>query len=396
MTSVLPVYTRAPLKTLKGEGCYLYDIKGQKYLDLTGGIAVLSLGHCPPAIVDVLKNQAEKLWHTSNLFEIPEQESFAKLLTENSFADKVFFTNSGTESVEAGLKFVRKYFNSQKLFHKNKVLTFDGGFHGRSIAAISAAGKEKLVDGFEPLLEKFEQVPLNDIEALERSFTADTAAVLFEPIMGEGGIIEPDALFLQKVKELCEKHHSLFFVDEIQSGIGRTGKLFASDWLGIKPDIMAVAKGIGSGFPLGACLLSDEVASHINPGSHGSTYGGNPLAMAVGQAVVEKITQPDFLTHVQTVGDYFVDRLAELMKTFPSLIKEVRGRGLMLGVECYYPITDIIPLLRDSGLLVAPASHNVLRLLPPLILTNQQVDEALDILFNVFESLQDLKKTAEI
>lgn len=376
---VLPVYRRSDLTIVRGEGVYLYDDAGKRYLDFASGIAVNALGHCHPHLVNALQEQAATLWHCSNLYRMPGQRRLAERLVAATFADTAFFCSSGTEAVEAGVKMIRRYFYAKGEAHRHRIITLEGAFHGRTFVGISASGHPQAVAGYAPLLPGFDHVPFGDLAALEAAITPDTAAILLEPVQGEGGIrVLPDA-YLRSARALCDRHGLLLFLDEVQCGMGRTGKLFAHEWTGVTPDLMAVAKGIGNGFPLAALLATERAASGMSPGSHGSTYGANPLAMAVGNAVLDVMQEVSFFDNLSEISDYLVSSLRRLQGELPHIIREVRGRGLMLAIALvdgidYRAFADS---LRHKGLLTSPAvSPQVIRILPPLIITRAQVDEA--------------------
>ena len=376
-SSILPTYNRAPLAFDKGQGSWLFTKDGDRYLDMGAGIAVNALGHSNPELVEALTFQASKLWHVSNLYEIPEQRRLADLLVEASFADNVFFTNSGTESCELAVKMVRKYWYEKGQENRVKIITFEGSFHGRSSAGIAAAGGEKLTKGFGPMLPGFVNLPWSNHDAIEAAINEDTAAILIEPIQGEGGIrCLPDEC-LKGLRILCDKHGILLMVDEVQCGIGRTGKLFAYEWSGIEPDIAMVAKGIGGGFPLGAVLAKEHAASGMTAGTHGSTYGGNPLACSVGIKVLELINTPKFLNSVISKSGIMSQGLLRLIDSYPDIFEEIRGTGLMLGVKCKCPNTDFVKGGYENAILTVPASDNVVRLLPALNITAEEVNEGL-------------------
>ena len=376
-SSILPTYNRAPLAFDKGQGSWLFTKDGDRYLDMGAGIAVNALGHSNPELVEALTFQASKLWHVSNLYEIPEQRRLADLLVEASFADNVFFTNSGTESCELAIKMVRKYWYEKGKENKVEIITFEGSFHGRSSAGIAAAGGEKLTKGFGPMLPGFVHLPWTNHNAIEAAINEDTAAILIEPIQGEGGIrCLPDEC-LKSLRILCDKHDILLVVDEVQCGIGRTGKLFAYKWSGIEPDIAMVAKGIGGGFPLGAVLAKEHAASGMTAGTHGSTYGGNPLACSVGIKVLELINTPKFLNSVISKSGIMSQGLLRLIDSYPDIFEEIRGTGLMLGVKCKCPNTDFVKGGYENAILTVPASDNVVRLLPALNITAEEVNEGL-------------------
>lgn len=370
-------YSRAPLRFERGEGVWLITEDGERYLDFGGGVAVSSLGHGHPHLVEALKEQADKVWHLSNLYEVPGQEKLAARLTAATFADKVFFTNSGAEALECAIKTARRYQYSKGHPEKFHIITFEGAFHGRTLATIAAGGQEKYLEGFGPKAPGFDQVPFGDIDAVRAAVTDATAAILIEPVQGEGGIRPATMEFMRALRTLCDERGLLLVLDEVQTGVGRTGKLFAYEWSGVTPDIMAVAKGIGGGFPLGACLATAEAASGMKAGTHGSTYGGNPLAMAVGNAVLDVILSDGFLEHVRDVGLVFRQALASLKDRYPDVIEDVRGEGLMLGIKAAVPSADLLQAIRAEHLLAVPAGDNVLRLLPPLTTTADEAREGL-------------------
>jgi len=386
-TPLYDTYARAPLRFERGEGVWLIAEDGTRYLDFAAGVAVNSLGHAHPHLVSALKEQAEKVWHLSNLYEVPGQESLSRRLTEATFADKVFFTNSGAEALECAIKTARRYHFAKGQPEKFHIITFEGAFHGRTLATIAAGGQAKYLEGFGPKAPGFYQVPFDDMPALKAAITEETAAILIEPIQGEGGIRTVSKEFLQELRALCDEYGLLLVLDEVQSGVGRTGKLFAHEWAGITPDIMAVAKGIGGGFPLGACLATEDAASGMVAGTHGSTYGGNPLAMAVGNAVLDVILADDFLPHVRDVSLVFRQGLASIADRFPDVIEEIRGEGLMLGIKAKVPSADLLKAIRAERLLAVPAGENVIRLLPPLITTAEEAREGLARLERAAEQL---------
>ncbi len=420
MSAVLPVYRRSNITITRGEGMYLIAADGRRYLDFASGIAVNALGHCHPHVVAALKEQADTLWHCSNLYRIPGLERLAERLVAASFADKVFFCNSGTEAVECGLKMVRKYFSSSpsplvgeggmggnsphaqasrptrhpshlnpppRGGRKYRIITMEGGFHGRTLACISAGGNEVARKGYEPLLDGFDRGEFNNLKAVEKAITPETAAILVEPIQGEGGVRVATKEFLQGLRRLCDQHGLLLFLDEVQCGMGRTGALFAHQQMGIVPDIVTAAKGIGNGFPLAACLTTDKVAAAMTPGSHGSTYGSNPLAMAVGNAVLDVMLTPGFFEQVAMTGALLENGLQGLAKDYPHLIADVRGAGLMLGIQMRIDHRDFTEQLRGAGLLTAPtAEGGVIRIIPPLIVQREHIEEALRILRGVCEA----------
>jgi acetylornithine/N-succinyldiaminopimelate aminotransferase len=384
-------YLRAPLRFTRGEGVWLFDEKGERYLDFAAGVAVTSLGHAHPHLVAALKDQADKVWHLSNLYEVPGQESLGRRLTEATFADKVFFTNSGAEALECAIKTARRYHFAKGHPGKFHIITFDGAFHGRTIATIAAGGQEKYIEGFGPKAPGFLKVPFGDIAAVKDAITEETAAILIEPVQGEGGIRPVPKEFLQELRGLCDEYGLLLILDEVQSGVGRTGRLFAHEWSGVTPDIMAVAKGIGGGFPMGACLATGEAASGMVAGTHGSTYGGNPLAMAVGNAVLDVVLEEGFLEHVRDVALVFRQGLAALKDRFPAIIEDVRGEGLMLGIKSKIPVAELLAAVRAEKLLGVPAGDNVLRLLPPLTVTAEEAREGLARIERAAEKLTAAK-----
>lgn len=386
MSAVLPVYRRCEITVSKGEGVYLFAPDGTRYLDFASGIAVNSLGHCHPHIVAALKKQADILWHCSNMYKMSGLDKFAESLTSACFADKVFFTNSGGEAVECGLKILRKYHDYKGNPDRYRVITMEGGFHGRSFACISAGGNEVARAGYEPLLDGFDRVEFNNLSAVEKAVTQKTAAILVEPIQGEGGVREASHEFLRGLRKIADDKGLLLFVDEVQCGMGRTGALFAHQQSGIAPDIVSTAKGIGNGFPLGACLVTDKVAECMTTGTHGSTYGSNPLAMAVGNAVLDVLLAEGFFANVENTGKYLRDRLELLAEEFP-VIEEVRGRSLMLGI-CLRKNTshlELVNRLRENGLFTSPAEGNVIRIVPPLVINTSHVDEAVEIIKNTLK-----------
>ena len=376
ISAVLPTYARAPMSFVKGEGSWLIEENGQRYLDLGGGIAVTSLGHAHPKLVQALKDQAENLWHTSNLYRIPNQEKLAEKLVAETFADTVFFTNSGAEAMECSIKMARKYFSHHDMPQRTKIIAFKDAFHGRTLGTIAAAGGEKLLKGFGPQLAGFIHVPFGDLAAVAAAIDDETAAILIEPVQGEGGIISADDTFLRGLRALCDEHGLLLIMDEIQCGMGRTGRLFAHEWSGVTPDIMAVAKGIGGGFPLGACLATERAAAGMVAGTHGSTYGGNPLACAVGNAVVDIIADKAFLAGVNRKAGLFRQKLEGLVAAHPDVFEGVRGLGLMIGLVCKIPNLDVVKAGYDEFVLTVPGGQNVIRLLPALTISDDEIAEA--------------------
>jgi acetylornithine/N-succinyldiaminopimelate aminotransferase len=376
IASVLPTYTRAPLAFVRGEGSWLWTADGSRYLDLGAGIAVNALGHAAPDLVATLTEQAGKLWHVSNLYRIPEQERLADMLVAKTFADTVFFTNSGTEACELAVKMVRKHFYDKGQPERTEILTFSGAFHGRSSAAIAAAGTEKMVKGFGPLLPGFVHLPWGDLDAVKAAVTETTAAILIEPIQGEGGIRPAPEGFLRALREICDETGTLLVFDEVQCGVARTGKLFAHEWAGVTPDVMMVAKGIGGGFPLGAVLATEDAASGMIAGTHGSTYGGNPLGCAIGAKMIEIVTAPGFLDEVSRKAGFLRQWLEGLVAAHPDIFEEVRGQGLMLGLRLKLPPGDVVKAAYAQNLLTVPAADNVLRLLPALTISEDDMAEA--------------------
>ena len=375
-SALLPTYARSELVFERGQGAHLFTASGERYLDFASGVAVTALGHAHPHLVKALAEQSEKLWHVSNLHRIPGQERLAQRLCAETFADYVFFANSGAEAVEGAMKVARRYHFSQGAPERFRFVTFEGAFHGRTLATISAGGQAKHLEGFGPPVEGFDHVPAGDIGAVEAAIGDTTAGVMIEPIMGEGGMREVSWPFLRDLRALCDEKGILLILDEVQSGMGRTGRLFAHEWAGITPDVMAVAKGLGGGFPVGAVLATEEVGSAMTPGSHGSTFGGNPLAMAVGNAVLDVVLAPGFLDHVAAMGLRLKQRLAGLKDEHGGIIEEIRGQGLMLGMKCKVPNQDLLQSLAAEHMLTVQAGDNVVRLLPPLIVGEAEIDEA--------------------
>jgi acetylornithine/N-succinyldiaminopimelate aminotransferase len=389
---LLPTYNRTDVGFVRGEGSYLFAEDGQRYLDFGAGIAVNAFGHAHPKLVAALTEQAGKLWHTSNLYRVPGQEILAKRLTEVTFADTCFFTNSGVEACECAWKMARRYQYVSGHPERTTIITFQAAFHGRTLGAIAAGGNPKYLEGFGPVAEGFLPLPPNDLKAVEKAIGPDTAAIMVEPIQGEGGIRVMQPEFLRGLRRLCDQHGLLLIFDEVATGVGRTGKLFAHEWLGITPDIMPIAKALGGGFPVGACLATAEAAKGMTPGTHGTTYGGNPLGMAVAKAALEMALEPDFLPHVNAIANYLQQQLGALIAEHPSVFEEIRGQGLMLGLKLKVPNTEFVAAARKQGLLLVGAGENVVRLLPPLIIEEAQVREAMEILSaaaKTFESKED-------
>ena len=376
---LMPTYNRADVAFERGEGPYLFAADGRRYLDYACGVAVTALGHAHPHLVKALSEQAAKVWHTSNLFRIPGGERLAERLIANTFADTVFFGNSGAEAMECTIKVARKYHAANGHPERYRIITFEGAFHGRTLATLAAGGQQKYLEGFGPPVDGFDQVPLGDIKAVEKAIGPQTAAILIEPAQGEGGIRTVSPEFLRELRTLCDKHGLLLLLDEIQTGMGRTGKLFAHQWTDIEPDVMAIAKAIGGGFPMGACLATAKAAAGMTAGTHGSTYGGNPLAMAVGNAVLDVILAEGFLDRVQEVASHLRQQLAMVVERHGDIFEEVRGHGLLLGLKCRAANTEVSAAFRARGLLTVPAGDNVVRLLPPLIIEAKHVTEAIDM-----------------
>lgn len=373
---LLPTYARAPIALERGEGAWAITADGQRFLDFGAGIAVNSLGHAHPHLVEALTQQAQRIWHTSNLYTMPDGEKLARRLCEATFAERVFFTNSGAEANECAIKMARKYHAAKGHPERYRIVTFEGAFHGRTLATIAAGGQQKYIDGFGPKVDGFDQVPFDDEAALKAAIGPETAALMIEPIQGEGGLRLVPMRVLKRLRELCDEHGLMLIFDEIQTGVGRTGKFFAYELGGVAPDIMSIAKGIGGGFPMGACLATEEAASGMTLGTHGTTFGGNPLAMAVGNAVLDVILAPGFLDDVQKTALRLRQSLAQLKDQHPQVIEEIRGEGLMLGLKLKTPNTDFVAQARAAGLLVVAAGDNVVRLLPPLIIGESEVAEA--------------------
>ena len=380
--AVMPTYARYDLTFDHGEGAHLWDTEGRRYLDFGAGIAVASIGHCHPHLVDAIREQAGKLMHTSNLYHIPGQERLADRLVENTFADAVFFNNSGNEAVEMGVKMMRRYHYANGHPERYRVITVEGAFHGRSLAMLAAGKQEKHLKGFGPEVDGFDQVAFDNLNELKAAIGPETAGILVEPVQGEGGIRPMSTDYLKALREIADEFDLLLMFDEVQSGAGRTGKLYAHEWAGIAPDILASAKGIGGGFPLGATMANEKVAAAMTAGSHGSTYGGNPLAMAAGNAVLDVILAPGFLEGVQKVSAELKAGLDDIAARHPSLFSDARGTGLMLGLKCAEGVVngDVVGKLTQHGLLSVPAGDNVVRFVPPLIITSDDVKEALEII----------------
>ena len=394
IAAVLPTYNRAKINFERGEGMRVFTPEGDAYLDFGAGVAVTSCGHSHPHLVAALTEQAKKIWHTSNIYQMPGQEKLAARLIENTFADTVFFTNSGAEALECSIKMARKYHAAKGRPERFRIITLEGAFHGRTLATIAAGGQAKYLEGFGPKVEGFDQVPFGDHDALKAAIGPETAGILIEPIQGEGGIRPVPTQCLRGLRELCDANGILLLLDEVQCGIGRTGKLFAHEWAGITPDIMAIAKGIGGGFPLGACLATENAAQGMTAGTHGSTFGGNPLATAVGNAVLDVVLADGFLDSVSRRSLNLKQKLAQLKDSFPAIIEDIRGQGLMMGIKCKVPNTEFQASALDHRLLTIAAGDNVVRLLPPLVVTDSDIAEAVSKLEMTCRALQAQKAVA--
>jgi acetylornithine/N-succinyldiaminopimelate aminotransferase len=385
----MPTYARVDLAFERGEGCWLYGTDGRRYLDFTSGIAVTALGHCHPHLVKALQEQAAKLWHCSNLFRIPAGEKLAQRLVENSFADTVFFTNSGVEALECALKVVRKFHDDSGNPGKYRVIACEGAFHGRSLATLAAGGNAKYLKGYDPVVDGFDHVPFGNLNEMRAAIRPDTAAILVEPIQGEGGVRPATVEYLRALRQICDEFGLLLVYDEVQSGMGRSGKLFAHEWAdSAKPDVMCLAKGLGSGFPIGACLATEKAAKGMTAGTHGSTFGGNPLAMAAANAVLDVMLEPGFLEGVRKKGAVYQKRLEGIARRFPRAIAGLRGQGLMQGAKCAVPNGAIVDALRAEGLLAVTAADNVVRLYPPLIVSEAELEQGCAIVERVAERFQ--------
>lgn len=394
MSALFGTYARSDIAFARGEGMRLFTEDGTAYLDFNSGIGVNALGHQDAHVVNAMKEQAEKVWHVSNVFTIPEAERLAQRLVDATFADAVFFTNSGTEAVECALKAARRHFYDKGMKERYEVIGFHSSFHGRTMGAIAAGGNPAYVEGFGPTLEGFKHTAPGDLDAVKALINDKTAAIIIEPVQGEGGVTAMSVEFMQGLRKLCDQHGLLLILDEVQCGYGRTGKFFAHEWADITPDILASAKGIGAGFPLGACLATSEVAKSMVPGTHGSTYGGNPLACAVGNAVLDRVLEPGFIEHVDKMGQRLSWHLQQLIQRFPQYATEVRGKGLIAGVKITPPIREFVDRLRGHNLLTVAAGDNVLRLLPPLIVTEQDIEEAMAKIADAFEALEAENRNA--
>ncbi len=387
MSSLVQNYNRSKLSFKKGKGSFLFSTNGKKYLDFVQGIAVNSLGHANPKLINAINKQSKKIWHVSNAFTIPEGEVLAKKLTKISFADAVLFQNSGAEATEAAIKVARRYFFSKGKKNKNRILCIKNSFHGRTIAAINASGSKKMMEGFGPKIPGFDHFKFGDHKKMEKLITKNTAGIMVEPILGEGGIKVIPTSCLKELRKLCNKKNILLILDEVQCGIGRTGKLFAFEHSNVKPDIVPIAKGIGGGFPIGAVLMTNKIAKSMKPGSHGSTFAGNPLAMSVGNAVIDQIHNKKFLKNISKLSMYFIDELNKIKKKYPNIIKDIRGKGYLLGIQLFKDQTKFVNKLKDKRLLTIKANENVIRLLPPLNVKKSELKIALNIINEVCSKL---------
>ena len=376
--ALMPTYNRADLAFERGEGAWLITTDGERYLDFTSGVAVNALGHAHPYLVSALEEQARKVWHVSNLYRIPEGEKLADRLCAATFADTVFFQNSGAEAIECAIKMARKYQSAKGKPERYRIITFEGAFHGRTLAALAATGNKKYLDGFGPPVDGFDQVPFGDLEAVKKAIGPQTGAILVEPIQGEGGVRVPPPNFLRGLRALCDQHGLLLIFDEIQTGFARTGDLFVYQRVGVTPDVMTIAKALGGGFPVGACLATTEAGKGMTTGTHGSTFGGNPLAMAVGNAVLDLMLEPDFVEHVRKVSLKLKQRLAEIRDRYASVVAEVRGEGLLMGLRMVPPASEMVDELRNEKMITVAAGDNVVRLLPPLIINEAEIQDAVE------------------
>jgi acetylornithine/N-succinyldiaminopimelate aminotransferase len=375
---LLPVFARADIAFTRGEGVWLIGTDNERYLDFTSGVAVNALGHCHPHLIAALQEQATKLWHMSNLFKSPDGEKLAARLCEQSFADYVFFANSGAEAMECALKMARHYHFSKGHPERTRIITFEGAFHGRTLGTLAATGAAKYLEGYGAPLDGFDQVPLGDLDAVKKAIGENTAGILIEPLQGEGGVRAPSHAFFRALRELCDEHGLLLVFDEVQTGMGRTGALFAYQRIGVTPDLMSLAKALGGGFPIGACLATAEAAAGMAPGSHGSTFGGNPLAVAASNAVLDVMLKPGFIDHVNRISLLLKQKLASVVDRHPDVLSEVRGEGLLIGLKAVVPSGDLVAALRGEKLLTVGAGDNVVRLLPPLIVSEAEIEDAVE------------------
>jgi len=393
-THLLPVFARIDLAFERGEGAWLIATNGDRYLDFTSGVAVNALGHAHPHLVKALQEQATRLWHMSNLFRSPDGERLAARLCEQSFADYVFFANSGAEAMECAIKVTRKYHAAKGSPERYRIITFEGAFHGRTLATLAATGSAKYLDGFGPPMDGFDQVPLGDLEAVKKVIGPHTAGILIEPVQGEGGVRTAPLAFYKALRQLCDDNGLLLVFDEVQTGMGRTGDLFAHRWLGVTPDVMSLAKALGGGFPIGACLATAAAASGMTPGSHGSTFGGNPLAVAAANAVLDVMLAPGFFEHSRKMSLLLKQKLAAVVDRHPDVISEIRGEGLLIGVKAVVPSTDLVAALRDQKLLTVGAGDNVVRFLPPLIVNEAEIEQSVEMLDRACAALSSQRKQA--
>ena len=385
---IMPSYGRADIAFERGEGAHLFSTDGRRYLDFATGIAVNVLGHNHPRLVETLTEQGGKLWHVSNLYRVPEQEELARKLIGASFADSAFFCNSGAEAVEASIKIVRKYQSETGHPERYRIISFDSSFHGRTLSTIAAAKNAAHVAGFGPMPDGFDQAPFDNLNELRNAITRETAGIIVEPIQGEGGIRPSNAQFLRGLREACDEFELLLIFDEVQTGIGRAGNLFAYENFGVEPDVMSLAKGLGGGFPVGACLASERAAVGITPGTHGSTFGGNPLAMAVANSVIDTLQEDGFLAGVRKTGELLFNRMKKFSAEHPGVFEDVRGTGMMIGLKCICPVADFVTACREEGLLTVPAGDNVMRLLPPLIIDEKHISECVEMMGRAWSKLK--------
>jgi acetylornithine/N-succinyldiaminopimelate aminotransferase len=391
---LLPVFARVDLAFTRGEGCWLTATNGERYLDFTSGVAVNALGHAHPALVAALQEQATKLWHMSNLFKSPDGERLAARLCEQSFANFVFFCNSGAEAMECVIKVTRKHHAAKGHPERYRIITFEGAFHGRTLATLAATGSQKYLEGFGPPMDGFDQVPHGDLDAVKKAIGPETAGILIEPVQGEGGVRTAPVAFFRALRELCDQHGLILAFDEVQTGMGRTGDLFAYKRLGVTPDVMSLAKALGGGFPIGACLATAEAAAGMTPGSHGSTFGGNPLAIAAANAVLDVMLKPGFFEHVQKMSLLLKQKLASVVDRYPSVLADVRGEGLLVGVKAVVPSGDLVTALREQKLLTVGAGENVVRFLAPLIVSEAEIEQSVQALERACTALSSVKQAA--
>ena len=391
---LLPVFARVDLAFTRGEGCWLTATNGERYLDFTSGVAVNALGHAHPALVAALQEQATKLWHMSNLFKSPDGERLAARLCEQSFANFVFFCNSGAEAMECVIKVTRKHHAAKGHPERYRIITFEGAFHGRTLATLAATGSQKYLEGFGPPMDGFDQVAHGDLDAVKKAIRPETAGILIEPVQGEGGVRTAPIAFFKALRELCDQHGLILAFDEVQTGMGRTGDLFAYKRLGVTPDVMSLAKALGGGFPIGACLATAEAAAGMTPGSHGSTFGGNPLAIAAANAVLDVMLKPGFFEHVQKMSLLLKQKLASVVDRYPSVLADVRGEGLLVGVKAVVPSGDLVTALREQKLLTVGAGENVVRFLAPLIVSEAEIEQSVQALERACTALSSVKQAA--